>query len=127
MGTMWSEPIHVFLFLVCFAIYMCVCVCRLWIIKKLNYETPTPIQAESISAIMSGNDVIGVASTGSGKTIAYLLPLFRHVKDQRPLGMMEGPIALVLAPTRELALQIVTECKRFCKALGLRVRRVTPR
>jgi superfamily II DNA/RNA helicase len=71
---------------------------------------------------MSGRDVIGVAKTGSGKTIAFLLPLFRHIKDQRPLEQMEGPIAIVMTPTRELAVQIHRECKPFLKVMNLRVR-----
>ncbi|KZT12823.1 P-loop containing nucleoside triphosphate hydrolase protein [Laetiporus sulphureus 93-53] len=90
------------------------------VIKKLNYAAPTPIQAQAIPAIMSGRDVIGVAKTGSGKTIAFLLPLFRHIKDQRPLEQMEGPIAVIMTPTRELAVQIHRECKPFLRVLGLR-------
>lgn len=70
---------------------------------------------------MSGRDMIGVAKTGSGKTVAFLLPLFRHIKDQRPLEQMEGPIAVVMTPTRELAVQIHKDCKPFLKVLGLRV------
>ena len=70
---------------------------------------------------MSGRDVIGVAKTGSGKTIAFLLPLFRHIKDQRPLEQMEGPMAIVMTPTRELAVQIHRDCKPFLKVLNLRV------
>ncbi|THH02455.1 hypothetical protein EW026_g468 [Hermanssonia centrifuga] len=66
------------------------------VIKKLGYAGPTPIQAQAIPAIMSGRDVIGVAKTGSGKTIAFLLPLFRHIKDQRPLEQMEGPMAVAV-------------------------------
>lgn len=90
------------------------------IINSLGYETPTSIQAQAIPAIMSGRDVIGVAKTGSGKTMAFLLPLFRHIKDQRSLAAMEGPIAIVMTPTRELAVQIYRECKPFLKALNLR-------
>ncbi|KAH9940601.1 P-loop containing nucleoside triphosphate hydrolase protein [Amylocystis lapponica] len=90
------------------------------VIKKLNYTAPTPIQAQAIPAIMSGRDVIGVAKTGSGKTIAFLLPLFRHIKDQRPLEQMEGPMAVVMTPTRELAVQIHRECKPFLRVLNLR-------
>ncbi|ORY06094.1 P-loop containing nucleoside triphosphate hydrolase protein [Basidiobolus meristosporus CBS 931.73] len=90
------------------------------IIKKLKFEAPTPIQAQAMPAIMSGRDVIGVAKTGSGKTIAFLLPMFRHIKDQRPLEPMEGPIAVIMTPTRELAVQIHRECKHFLKALNLR-------
>uniref|UniRef100_A0A8C2H690 Probable ATP-dependent RNA helicase DDX46 n=1 Tax=Cyprinus carpio TaxID=7962 RepID=A0A8C2H690_CYPCA len=89
--------------------------------KKHNYEKPTPIQAQAIPAIMSGRDLIGIAKTGSGKTIAFLLPMFRHILDQRPLAEAEGPIAVIMTPTRELALQITKECKKFSKSLGLRV------
>lgn len=90
-------------------------------LKKHLYEKPTPIQAQAIPAIMSGRDLIGIAKTGSGKTIAFLLPMFRHIMDQRPLEDGEGPIAVILTPTRELALQITKECKKFSKPLGLRV------
>ena len=65
--------------------------------------------------------VVIVGETGSGKTIAFLLPMFRHIKDQRPLDQMEGPIAVVMTPTRELAVQIHRECKPFLRVLGLRV------
>ena len=91
------------------------------VIRAKGWDTPTPIQAQAIPAIMSGRDVIGIAKTGSGKTIAFLLPLFRHVKDQRPVAGSEGPIAIVMSPTRELALQIYNECKAFLKVLNLRV------
>ncbi|KMU90834.1 pre-mRNA-processing ATP-dependent RNA helicase prp11 [Coccidioides immitis H538.4] len=90
------------------------------VIRKLGYEQPTSIQSQAIPAIMSGRDVIGVAKTGSGKTIAFLLPMFRHIKDQRPLENMEGPVGLIMTPTRELATQIHKECKPFLKALNLR-------
>ncbi|XP_037402091.1 probable ATP-dependent RNA helicase DDX46 isoform X1 [Pygocentrus nattereri] len=90
-------------------------------LKKHNYEKPTPIQTQAIPAIMSGRDLIGIAKTGSGKTIAFLLPMFRHILDQRPLEEGEGPIAVIMTPTRELALQITKECKKFSKPLGLRV------
>jgi ATP-dependent RNA helicase DDX46/PRP5 len=92
------------------------------VIKRLNYTAPTSIQAQAIPAIMSGRDIIGVAKTGSGKTIAFLLPMFRHIKDQRPLEQMEGPIAIVMTPTRELAVQIHRDCKPFLKVMNLRVR-----
>ncbi|KAH7916330.1 P-loop containing nucleoside triphosphate hydrolase protein [Hygrophoropsis aurantiaca] len=90
------------------------------VIKRLNYTAPTAIQAQAIPAIMSGRDVIGVAKTGSGKTIAFLLPLFRHIKDQRQLEQMEGPLAIVMTPTRELAVQIHRECKPFLRVMNLR-------
>src|SRR5258708_32521069 len=103
------------LFLTCNLLY------SLDVIKRLNYTAPTSIQAQAIPAIMSGRDVIGVAKTGSGKTVAFLLPVFRHIKDQRPLEQMEGPMAIIMTPTRELAVQIYRDCKPFLKVLNLRV------
>jgi ATP-dependent RNA helicase DDX46/PRP5 len=89
------------------------------VIQDLKFTSPTPIQAQALPAIMSGRDVIGVAKTGSGKTMAYILPMFRHIKDQRPIEPLDGPIGLILAPTRELATQIHRDCKPFVKALNL--------
>ncbi|KAI7816805.1 P-loop containing nucleoside triphosphate hydrolase protein [Gamsiella multidivaricata] len=94
--------------------------CMQVIKDKLNYTAPTSIQCQAIPAIMSGRDVIAVAKTGSGKTIAFILPMLRHIKDQRPLENMEGPIAIIMTPTRELAVQIHKECKNFLKVLNLR-------
>ncbi|ORX39780.1 hypothetical protein BD324DRAFT_648407 [Kockovaella imperatae] len=90
------------------------------LIEKKEWAAPTSIQAQTIPAIMSGRDVIGIAKTGSGKTIAFLLPLFRHVKDQRPVGSNEGPIAVVMSPTRELAMQTYREAKSFLNVLNVR-------
>jgi ATP-dependent RNA helicase DDX46/PRP5 len=64
-----------------------------------GYEKPTPIQTQAIPAIMSGRDLIGIAKTGSGKTIAFLLPMFRHIMDQRSLEEGEGPIGTSLLIT----------------------------
>lgn len=89
------------------------------ILEKRDYETPFPIQMQAMPALMCGRDVIGVAQTGSGKTVAYLLPLIRHIMDQPPLGNGDGPIGFVVAPTRELALQIQREANTFCKAVNL--------
>lgn len=69
---------------------------------------------------MSGRDVIGIAKTGSGKTLAFLVPLMRHIANQRPLDMGEGPMALLLTPTRELALQTYKEAKKLCQAVDAR-------
>ncbi|XP_066992415.2 probable ATP-dependent RNA helicase DDX46 isoform X2 [Anabrus simplex] len=90
------------------------------ILKKHSYEKPTPIQAQAIPAIMTGRDLIGIAKTGSGKTLAFVLPMLRHIMDQPPLEDTEGPIALIMTPTRELCMQIGKECKKFTKALNLR-------
>mmetsp|Transcript_83979 Transcript_83979/g.246261 ORF Transcript_83979/g.246261 Transcript_83979/m.246261 type:complete len:1529 (+) Transcript_83979:240-4826(+) len=89
------------------------------IMEKRDYEQPFPIQMQAIPALMCGRDVIGVAQTGSGKTLAYLLPAIRHVLDQPKLADGDGPIVFVIAPTRELALQIQREANVFCKAVGL--------
>ncbi|CAH2036683.1 unnamed protein product [Thlaspi arvense] len=88
--------------------------------KKLKYETPMPIQTQALPIIMSGRDCIGVAKTGSGKTLGFVLPMLRHIKDQPPVEAGEGPIGLVMAPTRELVQQIHSDIKKFSKALGIR-------
>lgn len=67
-----------------------------------GYEKPTPIQTQAIPAIMNGRDLIGIAKTGSGKTIAFLLPMFRHIMDQRALEEGEGPIGTKLLFSRLL-------------------------
>uniref|UniRef100_S4PEY5 Probable ATP-dependent RNA helicase DDX46 n=3 Tax=Pararge aegeria TaxID=116150 RepID=S4PEY5_9NEOP len=94
---------------------------ELEILKKLGFEKPTPIQAQAIPAIMSGRDLIGIAKTGSGKTLAFILPMFRHVLDQNPLEDTDGPISLIMTPTRELCMQIGKDIRKFAKSLGLRV------
>ncbi|KAF6805212.1 pre-mRNA-processing atp-dependent rna helicase prp5 [Colletotrichum sojae] len=90
------------------------------VVADLGYEKPTSIQMQALPVIMSGRDVVGVAKTGSGKTVAFLLPMFRHIKDQPPLKDTDGPIGLIMTPTRELAVQIHRDCKPFLKSMGLR-------
>lgn len=70
------------------------------LISRNNFEKPTPIQAEALPAALSGRDVVGIAKTGSGKTLAYVWPMLIHILDQRELDRNEGPIGLVLGPTR---------------------------
>jgi ATP-dependent RNA helicase DDX46/PRP5 len=96
----------------------------LQVLRKYGYEKPFDIQRQALPAIMSGRDVIGVAKTGSGKTLAFMLPMLRHILDQPPLGEGEGPIGLIMAPSRELTLQIYSEARRFGKALGMRANAV---
>jgi ATP-dependent RNA helicase DDX46/PRP5 len=91
------------------------------IISEQGYEKPTSIQAQAIPAIMSGRDLIGIAKTGSGKTMAFVLPMLRHVLDQPKILINDGPIALIMTPTRELAMQTYSECCKFTKFLGLSV------
>lgn len=90
------------------------------VIDGLGYEKPTPIQMQALPVIMSGRDVIGVAKTGSGKTMAFVLPMLRHIKDQDPVSGDDGPIALIMTPTRELCTQIYSDLLPFTKVLKLR-------
>jgi len=78
-----------------------------------GYTTPTPIQDQAIPGLMSGQDVIGIADTGTGKTAAFLLPLLHKVLQDPTQGV------LILAPTRELALQIAEEFKAFSLRLPI--------
>lgn len=91
------------------------------VIRKQGYEHPTSIQAQSIPIAMSGRDIIGIAKTGSGKTAAYLWPLLVHIMDQRELEPGDGPIGLIVAPTRELSQQIYHEAKKFGKMYNINV------
>ena len=91
-------------------------------IMRLGFKKPTVIQSQAIPAILSGKDVIAVAETGSGKTFAFVWPMLTHIMDQRELEKGEGPIGLVLAPTRELAHQLFQEVKRFARIYGIKVR-----
>src|SRR5580765_2417954 len=70
--------------------------------ESLGYQTPTPIQAKAIPIILTGQDLIGCAETGTGKTAAFLLPIIQKISERSRPGVR----VLVLAPTRELALQI---------------------
>ncbi|CAJ2664314.1 DEAD-box ATP-dependent RNA helicase 30-like protein [Trifolium pratense] len=83
------------------------------VIAKLGFVEPTPIQAQGWPMALTGRDLIGIAETGSGKTLSYLLPALVHVSAQPRLAQGEGPIVLVLAPTRELAVQIQQEAMKF--------------
>uniref|UniRef100_M4B230 RNA helicase n=1 Tax=Hyaloperonospora arabidopsidis (strain Emoy2) TaxID=559515 RepID=M4B230_HYAAE len=87
-------------------------------LMKLELEAPTAIQAQAFPVALSGRDLIGIAKTGSGKTLAFTLPMVRHVMAQRELLKGEGPIAVVLAPTRELAHQTYVQAKKFLAVYG---------
>lgn len=88
------------------------------VLKKQGFEHPTPIQAQALPAILSGRDVLGIAKTGSGKTAAFVLPMLVHIMDQPQLSKNEGPIAVIAAPTRELAEQIHKHTRIFSKPYG---------
>jgi len=83
-------------------------------IKKQGFSTPSPIQSQAWPYLLSGKDMIGIAQTGTGKTLAFLMPCFIHIDNQKlPRGQRGGPNVLVLAPTRELAQQISMEVKKY--------------
>ena len=84
-------------------------------IARAGYTAPTSIQAQALPVALSGRDLIGLAKTGSGKTVTYLWPLIVHVLDQPQMKSGDGPIGVILSPTRELALQIYQESKRFAE------------
>ncbi|XP_008484723.1 ATP-dependent RNA helicase DDX42 [Diaphorina citri] len=90
-------------------------------LRKCEYTSPTPIQAQAVPAALSGRDIIGVAKTGSGKTGAFIWPMLVHIMDQKELEPGDGPMGLILAPTRELSQQIYNEAKRFGKGYNLSV------
>uniref|UniRef100_A0A8C5AQE5 RNA helicase n=1 Tax=Gadus morhua TaxID=8049 RepID=A0A8C5AQE5_GADMO len=89
-------------------------------IRKSEYTKPTPIQCQGVPIALAGRDMIGIAKTGSGKTAAFIWPMLVHIMDQKELEPGDGPIAIIVCPTRELCQQIHTECKRFGKAYSLR-------
>jgi ATP-dependent RNA helicase DeaD len=85
-------------------------------LDALGYEEPTPIQQEAIPPLLDGRDLLGQAATGTGKTAAFALPLLQRLAAQR-----SGIGALVLVPTRELAMQVAEAVHRYGKAIGVRV------
>jgi ATP-dependent RNA helicase DDX5/DBP2 len=91
-------------------------------IKHHKYETPTPIQAQGVPVALSGRDILGCAETGSGKTASFAIPMIQHCLQQPRLRPGDGPMALVLAPTRELAQQIDKEVRAFALSSSRSVR-----
>jgi ATP-dependent RNA helicase RhlE len=85
-------------------------------VEELSYKTPTPIQRKSIPAILAGHDLIGIAQTGTGKTAAYLLPLLYKIK----YAQGQTPRALILAPSKELTIQIFDNLQHLSKYCGTR-------
>src|SRR5437764_13342797 len=87
-------------------------------ITGLGYEEPTPIQSEAIGPLLAGRDLLGQAATGTGKTAAFALPLLQRLAAKPDRGK---PSALVLVPTRELAMQVAEAVHRYGRALGASV------
>lgn len=94
------------------------------VIESIGYKEPTPIQRQAIPIGLQNRDIIGVAETGSGKTAAFLIPLLVWIMSLPKMERMEdvdqGPYAIILAPTRELAQQIEEESVKFGKPLGIK-------
>lgn len=86
-------------------------------IDELGFKKPTPIQTEAFPVILSGKDVVGIAQTGTGKTLAYLLPILHELKFSKQIP----PRVLILVPTRELVLQVVENIETYTKYMNLRV------
>ncbi|EFN83479.1 probable ATP-dependent RNA helicase DDX43 [Harpegnathos saltator] len=83
-------------------------------IRKQGFQKPSPIQCQAWPILLSGQDLIGIAQTGTGKTLAFLLPALIHIDGQStPRSERKGPNVLVMAPTRELALQIEKEVGKY--------------
>jgi ATP-dependent RNA helicase DDX5/DBP2 len=89
-------------------------------VKAQGFANPTPIQCQGWPMALSGRDVTGIAETGSGKTLTYWLPSIVHINAQPLLSPGDGPIVLILAPTRELAVQIQAEVNKFGKSSRIR-------
>jgi ATP-dependent RNA helicase DeaD len=91
-------------------------------VAALGYTTPTPIQLEAIAPLVEGRDLIGQAATGTGKTAAFALPMLERMGEQRPERTgRTAPFGLVLAPTRELALQVAEAITQYGRGMGARV------
>jgi len=82
-------------------------------LEDANYKTPTPIQAQAIPLLMDGFDLLGVAQTGTGKTAAFTLPLLHNLEEDDKKAASRRPRALILAPTRELVIQITDSIKTY--------------
>jgi len=89
-------------------------------LTSAGFQTPSPVQKFAWPTLSSGCDSVCIAQTGSGKTLAFLMPGLNHIQHQKPLEYGDGPIALVMAPTRELAIQIQQECEKFGKITGIK-------
>jgi ATP-dependent RNA helicase DeaD len=87
-------------------------------LSGLGYEEPTPIQREAILPLLRGRDLLGQAATGTGKTAAFALPVLERIAGQAERG---EPMALVLVPTRELAMQVSEAMHRYGRELGARI------
>jgi ATP-dependent RNA helicase RhlE len=89
-------------------------------LQELGFNEPTPIQARAIPVILEGRDLLAAAQTGTGKTLAFALPLLQRLQARPAAGNTRAPRALVLVPTRELAAQVSEACRAVARYLPLR-------
>lgn len=89
-------------------------------LEDAGYQTPTPIQSKAIPAVLAGRDLLGIAQTGTGKTAAFSLPLLHQLGRENKRTGSRQVAALILAPTRELAIQIADSVKTYARHMGLR-------
>ncbi|MBF4986423.1 DEAD/DEAH box helicase, partial [Nonlabens mediterrranea] len=89
-------------------------------LQDQGYENPTPIQAQSIPVLLKGKDLLGVAQTGTGKTAAFSIPILQHLYNSAPPKGRRPIKALVVTPTRELAIQIDENFKAYAKYTDIR-------
>jgi len=87
---------------------------------RQKYDAPTPIQAQGWPVALGGQDFVGIGQTGSGKTLGFILPALMHIDKQPKRERGDGPTALILAPTRELAQQILKVAEIFGKTFNIR-------
>lgn len=90
-------------------------------IQKAGYVRPTPVQAAVIPKVLQGHDLIGIAQTGTGKTAAFVLPILHRLCQSSAQGQPRGIQSLILAPTRELAVQIMENIRSYGNGLPIRV------
>ncbi|PJK09994.1 RNA helicase [Lysobacteraceae bacterium NML08-0793] len=90
-------------------------------LAEAGYSTPTPIQQQAIPHVLAGHDLLGGAQTGTGKTAAFGLPMLQRLAKQTPAKGPRKPRALVLVPTRELAVQVADNLKTYARHLRLNV------
>lgn len=89
-------------------------------LEDANYHSPTPIQSEAIPLLIDGRDLLGIAQTGTGKTAAFTLPLLHRLEQEKPAADSRQIKALILAPTRELAIQIADSVKTYGRHMRIR-------
>ena len=90
-------------------------------LAELNYRNPTPVQSQTIPPAIEGRDILGCAQTGTGKTAAFALPILDYLGHEQPRRIPKSPTTLVLAPTRELAIQIADSFRSYGKEMSFKL------